>query len=103
MVMFCAVTHVHENRRNPVCVYMEWRQPALLSKLRSSAQGLLRLLSAIKARNWRPILDTYVKSAEIMYVSNLKYFKIIFRNVWRFRNFVYLCSKLEKFKIRTGI
>ena len=52
MVIFRSVTHVHENRRNDVGVYMEWhqrwqiRKPALLSKLRSSAKGLLRLLSA---------------------------------------------------------
>ena len=52
MVMFRFVTHVHENRRNDVRVYMEWHQrwricqPVLLSKLRNSAQGLLRLLSA---------------------------------------------------------
>ena len=86
-------------------LHQRWRmrQPALLSMLRSSAQGQLRLLSAIKARNCRPISTHVHENCPNLFVLNLKYFKIICGNVWMFGIFVYLCSKLEKFKIRTEI
>ena len=78
MVIFRSVTHVREKRRNSVRVYMGWhqrwrmRQPALLSMLRSSAHGLLRPLSAIKARNSRLISTHVHENSPNLFVLNLR-------------------------------
>ena len=84
-------SHVREKCRNSVRVYMGWhqrwrmRQPALLIMLRSSAQGCrslqrstgpfvdhsLCLLSAIKARNCRPISTHVHENCPNLFALNL--------------------------------